>query len=139
MYAQLWSMSALSGTAPYVKRMSFISGGSRLQSPVVSSKLRGTHPKVNYLKFSTGHRSASGVKSQVCACSIPFLSFNKSHSQTAYHHCLFSQSAIPEEAKATDSSCSPDNETRHLFLLQRIGGMENSPSTYSEPNKCSTI
>ena len=31
--------------------------------------------------------------------------------------CLFSQSAIPEEAKATDSSCSPDNETHHLFLL----------------------
>ena len=31
--------------------------------------------------------------------------------------CLFSQSAIPEEAKATDSSCSTDNETHHLFLL----------------------
>ena len=31
--------------------------------------------------------------------------------------CLLSQSAIPEEAKATDSPCSPDNETHHLFLL----------------------
>ena len=31
--------------------------------------------------------------------------------------CLLSQSAIPEEAKATDSPCSPDNETHHLFFL----------------------
>ena len=53
--------------------------------------------------------------------------------------CLFSQSAIPEEAKATDSSCSPDNETHHLFLLQRISGMEHSPRTHSKPNKCWTI
>ena len=55
MYAQLWSMPALSGMAPYVKRMPFSSRGSRLQSPVASSKLRGTHPKAKYSKLSTGH------------------------------------------------------------------------------------
>ena len=42
--------------------------------------------------------------------------------------CLFSQSAIPEEAKATDSSCSPDNGTHHLFLLQRISGGNTLPA-----------
>ena len=50
MYAQLWSMPALSGMAPYVKRMPFSSTGSRLQSPVASSKLRGTHPKSELLQ-----------------------------------------------------------------------------------------
>ena len=85
MYAQLWSMPALSGMAPYVKRMPYSSRGSRLRSPVASSKLRGAHPKVNYSKLSIGHHSAGGVKSQVCVCSIAFSTFNKSHWQTAYH------------------------------------------------------
>ena len=85
MYAQLWSMPALSGMAPYVKRMPYSSKGSRLQSPVASSKLRGAHPKVNYFKLSIGHHSAGGVKSQVCVCSIAYSTFNKSHWQTAYH------------------------------------------------------
>ena len=84
MYAQLWSMPALSGMAPYVKRMPYSSKGSRLQSPVASSKLRGAHPKVNYFKLSIGHHSAGGVKLQVCVCSTAYSTFNKSHWQTAY-------------------------------------------------------
>ena len=51
----------------------------RLQSPVASSKLRGTHTKASYSKLSTRHHSAGGVKLQVCVCSIAFLTFNKSH------------------------------------------------------------
>ena len=54
----------------------------RIQTAVarcILQLLRGTHPKANYSKLSTGHHSAGGVKSQVCVCSIDFSTFNKSH------------------------------------------------------------
>ena len=85
MFARLWSMPALSGMAPYVKRMPFVFRGFRLQSPVASFKLRDTPPKANCLKLLTGHRSAGGVKLQVFVCFIAFLSSKKIHWQSACH------------------------------------------------------